>query len=328
MHAEGTTDMASGLRVGLAQVLSHLETNGVNRVVLLSDGVPNNPAGIEPMAEAAGARGVAITSLGLGPDYDETLMGLVAQRSGGQFHYVAHSNEVAAVFRDEVMRVHNVVARNAVLRITPGPDVQLENVVGLQPSQSGSDWIVSLGEVTDNEPRDVIVRMATTARRDGASVELIDGVLEFDDASGVGGHYERHLFLGAHATSDDSQLTSGRNDDVVRAAARVQAAAATVDAIRIAREGNLAQARDELDRATQQANAAANSLHDGTLSAQADHMSRLNLALTTVAPTRQSGTGASAPMEAPSTPVAAPAAAPPEVVRTAHDEAYRVIQGH
>src|SRR5439155_21476934 len=64
IEARGTTDLAGGLTAGYQEVASHLAPNGVNRIVLLSDGVPNNPSPILPLADAAGRQGISITSLG------------------------------------------------------------------------------------------------------------------------------------------------------------------------------------------------------------------------------------------------------------------------
>src|ERR1700722_18469392 len=49
MKALGTTDMAGGLRAGMAQVSEHLVTDGVNRVILLGDGDPNEAPPVKEM---------------------------------------------------------------------------------------------------------------------------------------------------------------------------------------------------------------------------------------------------------------------------------------
>ena len=118
MEARGTTDLAGGLRLGLLEVASHHTNEGINRVVLLSDGVPNDRAPLDAMARSAAQNGITITTLGLGTDYDETVMAHLAQHSGGRFQYVQDSAQVAAMFRDEVLRMQRVVGRNAVAVLT------------------------------------------------------------------------------------------------------------------------------------------------------------------------------------------------------------------
>jgi hypothetical protein len=136
--ATGTTDMASGLRMAITEVTRHLDEEGVNRVVLVGDGVPNDDRQILPLVAQAAAQGISVTALGLGNDYDydydydydETLMGHIAQLSSGRFFYVDDSAKVASFFSEEVTRLHEVVARHAVLDVRPGPGVTVTGVVG------------------------------------------------------------------------------------------------------------------------------------------------------------------------------------------------------
>ncbi|MEC7518497.1 MAG: VWA domain-containing protein [Myxococcota bacterium] len=319
MEARGTTDLAGGLRAGLEELVGHYEPEGINRLVLLSDGVPNDATSVLPLAQAAGERGIRITALGLGLDYDETLLGHIAQRSGGRFHFVEASEQVAGVFRDEVLRFERLLARNLTLELRPGPGVRIAGVVG-QPMQAGGGAVrVALGDVSEGESRDVIVRLQADPRREGAVVELMDAVLTFDDALVDAGRLERRVFLGARATGDTAQMESGRDEEVERAAARMLAAVQTVEAIERAREGDIAQARAILDRAERQAQQYA---HDEAVREQVGSMRVLGQALPSMAPSAAPDSDYA--YEAEEAPSAEPPAA---VIRRAHDSAMGVIQG-
>ncbi len=249
MEAVGTTDMAGGLTAGLQEVMANFDPQGTNGVVLLGDGVPNDPNGITAMAQAAGERGIAITSMGLGLDYDETLMGDIASLSGGQFHYIEESSQVAHVFRDEVLRMQRVFGHNAVVTLQPGPGVQIQSVIGQNVAQLGGAIQVTLGDLHEGEHRDLLVRATVAGRRAGATVELMDVHLGFDDAVRQAGHLERRIFLGAKSSGDSAEIARGRNQEIELEAARMQTAAVTVEAIRTARGGDVEAARAMLDRA-------------------------------------------------------------------------------
>ncbi|MEO5729477.1 MAG: hypothetical protein ABI134_31680, partial [Byssovorax sp.] len=254
MKAEGTTDLAGGLRQGLVQAQKYLDPHGVNRIVLVGDGVPNDESAIRPLASQAASQAIPITVLGLGPDYNETLMGAVAQLSGGQFHYVRESVEVASFFKSEVLRLKQVYARNAGVDVTPGPGVRIDSIVGLPMSRDGNGGVhIALGDISRTDTRDLVVRVSTDPHREGASVELFDAVLTFDDAWGEGERVERRVFLGARATASDADLAKGKNTDVEDTAATMQAAATTVQAIELARNGDSESARAVLDQAAEQA---------------------------------------------------------------------------
>ncbi|MFO0685626.1 MAG: VWA domain-containing protein [Sandaracinus sp.] len=311
MEASGTTDLRGGLTAGLEEVVRHWDPTGVNRVVLLSDGVPNDPSGIEAMAQAAGERSIAITALGLGVDYDETLLGAIAQRSGGGFHAVEDSSAVASVFREEVLRLVRTVARGAYVELSPGPGVSIVGVVGPATSQYGNSVRVEIGDLSEGDGRDVLVRMQTQARREGATVELLDAVLHFDDAVDGAGSLERRLFLGAHATGSEEEFTSGRDTTVEHDAARLMAAEVTIRAIALARTGNVEEARAVLAQAAAQTEQYATLESDAQMAERAASMRVLDGYLPSMA---AGSTGA-----APATPAA---------VYEMHDEAMSVIQGY
>ncbi|HJL17819.1 MAG TPA: VWA domain-containing protein [Sandaracinaceae bacterium LLY-WYZ-13_1] len=324
MEARGTTDLAGGLQAGLEELVRHHDPEGINRLVLLSDGVPNDASPVLPLATAAGERGIGVTALGLGLDYDETLLGRVAQQSGGRFHYVEESSAVAQVFRDEVLRYERLLARNLTLEVRPGPGVRIHSVVG-QPTTTASGAVrVPLGDLSEGEHRDVIVRVNADARRAGAMVELFDAVLTFDDAVQEAGRLERRVFLGARATADEAELENGRNEEVERAAARMLAAATTVQAIEQARAGRVDEARAILDRAAREAEAVAR--RDEGLREQVSEMRVLGEALPSMAPPGATPDDVSYDDDAGDAPAAAPAEPPARVIRRAHDRAMGVIQ--
>ena len=157
MKALGTTDMAGGLRAGMSEVSTHLVADGVNRIILLGDGDPNDALPVKEMAGEAGSKGISITALGLGPDYNETLMGEVAQLSGGTFHYVEDSTKVAGFFDAEIVRLNRIYAKNAVVVLTPGPGVTIERVIG-----QGGERAINIG---DSQLRGA----ARADRRDGGA---------------------------------------------------------------------------------------------------------------------------------------------------------------
>jgi Mg-chelatase subunit ChlD len=320
MKAEGTTDLAGGLRAGLEQAQKYLDPHGINRIVLVGDGVPNDESAIRPLAAQAASESIPITVLGLGPDYNETLMGAVAQLSGGQFHYVRESAEVATFFKGEVLRLKQVYARNASVDVMPGPGVHIESVVGLPMSQGSNGSVhVALGDISRADTRDLVVRLTTDPHREGASVELFDAVLTFDDAWGEGARVERRLFLGAKATASDADLAKGRNADVEDTAATMTAAATTVQAIELARNGDNEGARSVLNHAAEQADS------DGVKNASAKQrtsarkMRDLSNAIPSPAPVVAMPAGVKPRFSPPKGPM-------PSAVREAHDEAMQQLQ--
>ena len=296
MKAVGTTDMSGGLRAGVGQVAEHLEQEGVNRVILLGDGNPNDEAPVKGIAADAGSRGISITVLGLGPDYNETLMGAVAQVTGGTFHYVGDSTKLAAFFGEEVVRLNRVYAKNAVVQLVPGPGVHVSKIVG----QGGASGLtIPIGDITLGETREIVARLEAPPHRDGAAVELLDAVLRFDDVAS-GTTVEQRVFFGAHATASSDVLKSGHDDAVEHAVNKAEAAAKTLEAIDAARRGDVGKAQQRV----KDAKASGYKLDDELVDA-----------LPSVAP-------------AAAQPNPEQQLRGNEVVRKAHDDAMKVLQSH
>jgi len=333
MKAHGTTDMAGGLRAGMDEVLKGLRADGVNRIVLLGDGVPNNESPMLQLAQMAGQSGIAVTTLGLGLDYNETLMNAVAQHSGGKFHFVRDSGAVASVFKEEVLRLKRVVGKNASLKLSPGPGVTIKGVVGLPVSMSGTDTVVMLGDMSEGDQRDVIVRVSAAGRRAGSVVELFDAAVGFDVTQGFSStRLEERSFVAVRATGDEKEIAAGRDVDVEKSAARISVADRIVQAIAAARMGQLAQAQAMLDAIEKDAKRAAKQLEDDELLEKAKSIPALKESLPSlvqrvdqpVMPVQVSAAGRPAAM--PSTDsMPSPAAA--EVVMEAQASAVRTLQG-
>jgi Ca-activated chloride channel family protein len=283
MKARGTTDLAGGLRVAIDQVARGFEPNGVNRIVLLGDGVPNDEAPVLPLAQLAARDTIPITVLGLGVDYNETLMNAIAQQSGGKYHFVRESSAVAGVFKDELLRLRRVIARNAVLRLMPGPGVTVEEVLGV-PATRGAETTVSLGDLSEGEQRDVVVRLSVAGRRAGSVEEIMDSELSFDAMTAGGVRVAERSFVSERSTADAKELAAGLDVDVERSAVRVDVAAKIVSAIALARGGNLPQALSVLDDAEREAREGARTLDDAELAEKAKTFAVLRKELPAMVP--------------------------------------------
>jgi len=330
MAARGTTDLAGGLSAGLAEAQRGYLNNGVNRVVLLSDGVPNDEAPMPSLSQQAAAMRVSITALGLGLEYNETLLASLAQQTGGKFHFIEDSARVAAVLGDEVLRLERVVARNLSLTLLPGPGVTIEGVLGHSGQPLANRGLqLGLGDLGEGNQRELIVRLRVGPHRDGASLELMDAVLGFQDAVVGAGALERRVFVAARTSSDPAKLAASRDPEIERQVARALADAATVDAIALARSGQLAAANTLIDRAEPEARQAAKQFEDAELRAQAEGLVKLRKALPTLGPAPQPPPQPVAGGLQPAAVIAAPMAPAdsPATVKRSHARAMQRLQG-
>jgi Ca-activated chloride channel homolog len=327
MKPFGTTNLAAGLSAGLDQARKHFRDDGINRIVLLGDGVPNDAAPLASLAQSAGQSKVSITTLGLGLDYDETLMSMLALNSGGKYHFVKESAKMAKVFQDEILRAQRVVARSVTLRLATGPGVRIQNVVGLPMAGPSS---VVLGDMIEGEERDVIVRLSLPARHEGSVVELMDAEVVMDHPTAPGQHLTERTFASVKSTLDAAQIASARNRDVERSAARIDFADRIVRAVAEARNGNLPLAMSLLDTAEKEAKTLAKDLEDPILAEKVDSVGPLRKSLPSLVRREVAApvVVSSAPgLPMPNKPMMA-APAPAAIVMDAQADAMSALQGH
>ncbi|MBK8251950.1 MAG: VWA domain-containing protein [Polyangiaceae bacterium] len=330
MKASGTTDLGGGLAAGLNEVRKYLTGDGINRVVLLGDGIPNDKSPLPSLAQSAATQHITITSLGLGLDYDETLMSQIALTSGGKYHFINDSAKVAKVFTDEVLRLKAVSARGAVVQFKPGPGVAIKEVIGLPSQPIGNGAQVILGDLSEGDERDVLIRLTTPPRNAGAVVELLDAEVSLTHPQAPGRRISERAFISVKATADASEIEKSKVADVEHIAAKVIVADAIVRSVALARNGDLTNARLLLDGAEKVGKLAAKVHNDNDLAEKVKSIGPLRKTLAALVPPPApppppGGWGGAKPSVAPAAAPVPPADA--AVVMATQAAAMRDLQG-
>lgn len=119
----GGTQMSSGMEAGLAQLQQGMGNGRVNRMILLTDGETWEDSDYcLQLAQQAGQMGIPITALGLGEDWNLTLLTNLASASGGSCDYIDTPEKIATTFQTVVTAMQKTVIANAhlILRLVAG----------------------------------------------------------------------------------------------------------------------------------------------------------------------------------------------------------------
>jgi Ca-activated chloride channel family protein len=243
IEARGTTDMAAGLGTLLQQLHGNPTVGDLDRIVLVSDGVPNDPSPIASQVENARMAGFAITTLGVGLEYDELLLGDMSRESGGKFHHVEHGEALGETVVAELVGAQRQVAGNVRLDLSTGPGVTLRRVIGHSPpiqagTNGGHGYSIVLSELAEGEEQQVFVEVDVAPAKAGTTLELLDAIVSFDDRAAGSGRLERRAFVAMPVTGDRAVFAM-RNAQVETGATCARAAAATIDAIALSRNGDI-----------------------------------------------------------------------------------------
>ena len=225
-----TTNLYEGLMTACQQVASVKTANTLNRVLLLTDGEPT--AGTRDFASIVGqvaeqkSRGITVTALGFGPDYNEELMAGIARRSGGNYYYIARPELIPEVFRRELDTLMRITARNLRLRLSLGRGVSVRQVYGQQPTLGARSAEVTLIDVEQSTGLSSLWELEVTPRPSG-TYRLAVGELFYDDAlSGRAEKLTADVLL--EFTTDRAKIGAGA-DPRVQSEIEVARAARSLD---------------------------------------------------------------------------------------------------
>jgi Ca-activated chloride channel family protein len=269
VDARGTTDLAGGWLAGCEQVATALMASGVNRALLLSDGLAN--VGITDRDELARhaaelrVRGVSTSTFGVGDDFDEVLLGAMAEAGGGHFYDIATAAAIRDHISSEVGETLEVVARDVALRLDLPEGVRAESLGAFPSRIVQGRTVVSLGDLVSGQEVEIPLRLFFSFGEIGA---VLPAVVSLDDRDGVlDGSAARLAWEYAPDAANDAQP---RDREVDRTIAAVFAARARQVAVDLNRRGDLRGARRAMEATARKIRAYAG--HDPALRGIADSL--------------------------------------------------------
>lgn len=184
--AGNTTNLFDGLYMAGMQVAQTPLDGYVSRILLLTDGEPT--AGLKDFSSIVNqvaelkARGITVTALGFGPEYNEELMAGIARRSGGNYYYIARPEEIPDVFRREVEQVLGISAKNVRLTLHLPRGIMVRQVYGTPPAFGPRAAEINLGDIEKGTTVSKLWELDYEPRR-GGRYRIAKAVLTWDDAS-------------------------------------------------------------------------------------------------------------------------------------------------
>ena len=181
-----TTDTKTALHPGWVeggrQVREHLIVNGINRVLILSDGIANqgkvDPAAIADEVRELAEKGVSTSTMGVGDKFNEDLLESMARAGGGNYHYIDSPDELPAFFQAELDDMMTTVGCRVSLGFEPVNGVTVSRVLNdFEANPSGQSM---LPNVVAGRTIGVIVRLNVAARPETRPTLLCHVRLEWD----------------------------------------------------------------------------------------------------------------------------------------------------
>jgi Ca-activated chloride channel family protein len=163
---DGNTCISCGITRGAAELASTPIHDGLRRMVLISDGQANTGLylrdDLAQLATETAARGISISTVGVGLDFDEVTMTQLADVGHGHYYFVEDTAQLGQMFERELGGLAETVASDVRLVIS-GASATIEEAYGYPMMRQGDDVVVPIADLRAGETRKVVLHATVRA---------------------------------------------------------------------------------------------------------------------------------------------------------------------
>lgn len=130
----GSTNLGAGLQAGIRMIERAERSGKLAKLILISDGLANrgvvDPNALGRMAAEAVRNEFAVSTVGVGDEFNEFLMTTIADRGTGNYYYLDNPQAFAEVFQKEFYIARTTVATGVAVNVPLAPGVALVDASG------------------------------------------------------------------------------------------------------------------------------------------------------------------------------------------------------
>ena len=269
----GNTDLSSGYLRGIREARRVADKTGAT-IVLLSDGQANtgvtDPEQLLGVARDAHSKGVTTSTIGIGRDYDETVLVAITSGGSGNHSFADHAEGAASALAAEVTGLLSKTVQAASLHIKPGPEISTITVLNELPCVGVIDGVlVELGDFYGDETRRLVLTVEVPGRRELGITSIADLEFRYVELPALVEHTVK-LPLAVNVLPGDEAANRIRKPEVEREKLLLEVQREKFHGEESLRRGDLAGARSSMIAASLLLDGAAAPLRNADFEAEAD----------------------------------------------------------
>lgn len=257
IELEGGTALFKALRQVRDNLKRTKATSMANRLIVITDGCPTSDEQLftsdsewkrysEKFAIETLEKGISITAIGVGSDYNETILSALGAKSGGEFKHIKSASELKGYLQERMRSLQKIVADNCILHIvtTPGSECTVFSHRNVLPE--GNDIKVKLGGLEEGT-MEVAGEIVVDPKPPG-TFRIARVFIEYDDpAGGLIGARTESVNVIASPTDNMDLIMKGRNAKVIE---RVTTYRMVIDTLQAAKTGNVSEITRRIEELT------------------------------------------------------------------------------
>ena len=250
--ARGSTALHEAWVRGGLTVSEHMLDQGINRVVLITDGLANvgitNTDEIVTQAMGLYQRGVSTSTIGIGADFNEDLLMPMAQSGGGNAWHVVEPDDMQQIFQVELEGLIAQFAHTVSLSLIPADGVRIVDVLNdFDLTETGR---YRLPNLQAGSPLDIVVQLKVGAEEIGTQMRLLDLRLGFTPQDAKNAEVLKQAYTVEFASTAEVD-SSDANQEVIKAVRFLMNARARNEAMKRMDQGDYAGAQVVLGSAVE-----------------------------------------------------------------------------
>jgi Ca-activated chloride channel family protein len=170
ISAGGATNLGAGLQEGIDLLLSARRMGNVRRVILISDGLANrgitDPVSLGNMATVSMENEFAVSTVGVGSDFNEQLMTYIADRGAGNYYYLEDANLFAEVFLKEFKITRAAVATSLEVRLPLRDGLTVVDASGYPIQVKNSQAVIQPGNLLSGQSKKLFLTLRVPTHRE------------------------------------------------------------------------------------------------------------------------------------------------------------------
>ena len=134
IQPSGATEIFQGLELGAKEVMRSIDSKRVNHIILLTDGQTyGDEQQCLALASKLAERGVGISGMGIGKEWNDIFLDVLATRTGGSSAYMAQPQDIKRLLLEKFNALAQTYADDISLNLTTPDGVDLSYAFRLQP---------------------------------------------------------------------------------------------------------------------------------------------------------------------------------------------------
>lgn len=170
--ADGGTTMSDGLQSALQLMSDNHHSERLKKVLLLSDGQANqgivDPQGLASIVSQITKTGAVLSTIGMGLDFNETLMTSLADYGMGHYSYLEQLSGLGSILGKDLSDTRTIYATASTLDVTLGSGVALIDAGGYPMTQLDATTVrITSGQILDNTDKHFVITFSVPTQQLG-----------------------------------------------------------------------------------------------------------------------------------------------------------------